>query len=35
MKVYMLLDPLESPYGPIKPSLLLAKELKKNFDILV
>lgn len=33
MKIVFLLDPLESLHGPLQPPFLVAKELKKHFDI--
>jgi glycosyltransferase involved in cell wall biosynthesis len=33
MKIFFLLDPLESLHGPLRPPFLIAKELKKHFDI--
>jgi len=35
LKVVFLLDPLDSLYGPLRPPLLIAKELKGKFDFLL
>lgn len=35
LKVIFLLDPLDSLYGPLRPPLLIAKELKGKFDFLL
>ena len=33
-KLRFLVDPLESLYGPLRPPLLVARELKKCFNII-
>ena len=35
MKVFFLVDPLESFYGPLRPPLLIARELKGRFDFVL
>jgi len=34
MKLFFLLDPLESLHGPLRPPFLVARELKQYFDVV-